>query len=97
MVYFWSFEIFDPSNVRLYMRPFAPTTNPTMGSLNFLVFKRFWLPGPLTQLLHQHPPGRIFSCISSHQQNNGARMVPSVQSCSHCSRAEVLHLPEGLA
>lgn len=29
--YFRIFEIFDPSTVRLYMRPCCPTTNPTIG------------------------------------------------------------------
>jgi len=31
VVYFLSLEIFDPSSVRLYIRPFWPITNPTMG------------------------------------------------------------------
>jgi hypothetical protein len=30
-VYFGIFEIFDPSRVRLYIRPSWPTTNPTIG------------------------------------------------------------------
>jgi hypothetical protein len=31
MAHFCIFVIFDPSSVRLYIRPFSSTTNPTMG------------------------------------------------------------------
>lgn len=35
--YLLSFEIFEPSSVRLYIRPCCPTTKPTIGLFAFVV------------------------------------------------------------